>query len=270
MKLHEIGKHEAPLRTSSPPTKSLVGYHINNRTVTDPTTGERRRIWPDSIDVAGIGLTSLEGSPISVTGHFFIDGNKLTTLVGGPEHVGLDFNCSDNLLISLEGAPKKVDGMFRCRDNANLRSLEHISEFVGTSIDVTGSAIHSFEFLPLLHSNLYASDLRFLTTLHDVHRHARFDTAGMMFLKDNRIDSHVLGLLLVENLEWVHVTYLPSSKLGPCVDCIDPATGELLGAFDVVNKYLRSGSMYDGGSRGRMIHCQTELMDSGFEEAAKL
>lgn len=59
-------------------------------------------------------ITSLKGSPKTVSGSFICTGCQLRTLEGAPKLVGIYFDCSDNELTSLEGAPKSVGGTFYC------------------------------------------------------------------------------------------------------------------------------------------------------------
>jgi len=59
-------------------------------------------------------LTSLEGAPRTVGGNFHCYNNQLTTLEGAPQTVGGDFHCYNNQLTSLVGAPQTVDGRFSC------------------------------------------------------------------------------------------------------------------------------------------------------------
>ena len=68
-------------------------------------------------------LTSLEGAPQEVKGHFDCRGNQLTTLEGAPQSVGGSFDCHDNPLTSLVGAPQTVGGNFSCKRN-ELTTLE--------------------------------------------------------------------------------------------------------------------------------------------------
>jgi hypothetical protein len=72
-------------------------------------------------------LTSLEGAPTHVGGHFSCSHNKnLSSLEGAPTHVGGNFWCSENKLTSLEGAPSHVGGNFWCKYNSNLSEEEII------------------------------------------------------------------------------------------------------------------------------------------------
>jgi len=82
--------------------------------------------YKGDIDVKGMNLTSLEGTPKSVIGSFWCYSNpKLTSLKGAPENVSGNFSCSDNpQLISLEGAPKSVGGNFYCHTDPKLTQSE--------------------------------------------------------------------------------------------------------------------------------------------------
>jgi len=82
--------------------------------------------YKGNIDVHGMNLASLEGSPKVVIGIFNCSRNKdLTSLKGAPETVKGDFYCSNNQsLTSLEGAPKNIKGSFWCFDNPKLTSLK--------------------------------------------------------------------------------------------------------------------------------------------------
>ena len=67
-------------------------------------------------------LTSLVGSPQTVSTYFDCAVNHLTTLLGAPKTV-INFSCSNNHLTTLAGAPQVVNGRFYCRSNY-LISLE--------------------------------------------------------------------------------------------------------------------------------------------------
>ena len=62
-------------------------------------------------------LTSLEGSPIKVGRNFWCHHNQLTSLKGSPEVVGRGFWCDHNQLTTLEGSPKEVGGDYYCNNN---------------------------------------------------------------------------------------------------------------------------------------------------------
>ena len=129
-----------------------------------------------------IGLETLEGCPIEVTGIFQASGNKfvnlkgcpikigktlylsnnseLKSLEGSPDEVGGDFNIDAcRSLISLEGSPKKVGGSMNC-SNTNIKNLKGApKEIGGSSSSVTFSAefcysLVSLEGAPILLNNI--------------------------------------------------------------------------------------------------------------------
>lgn len=55
------------------------------------------------------GLSTLEGSPRTVSGEFMCTGSQhLTSLQGGPVHVGDGYYCTEIAFESMEGAPEHV------------------------------------------------------------------------------------------------------------------------------------------------------------------
>ncbi len=164
-------------------------------------------------------ITSLDGSPSSVSNMFSCFNNKLTSLVGGPTTVGSSFYCSKNLLTSLKGAPSSVGGEFYCADNKL------------TSLDGAPSSIGG-EFV--CHTNK-------LTSLHNIHKQIKKIGDSANFT-NNPIVSHVLGLLLIEELPYV---VFDNEKLE-----------------QIINKHLQ-------GERD-IFACQEELIEAGYEELAQL
>ena len=88
-----------------------------------------------------------------------------------------------------------------------------------------------------------------------MHRHIRRLT-GIINATHNNITSHVLGLLLIDGLR-KFMLLMPGNDAGEPV-------------VPIVHAYLKTGTKHDGGSRGRIVACQTELLDAGLEEYAKL
>lgn len=60
----------------------------------------------------------------NITGNFSTAYVKLTTLIGSPETVSGYFDCMSNNLSTMEGAPKTVHGNFICDDNILITSLK--------------------------------------------------------------------------------------------------------------------------------------------------
>ena len=79
-----------------------------------------------SIDCVKQNLTSLKGSPKSVSGNFYCGFNKLPTLEFCPEKVKGNFICDLNRLTTLEFAPKEVKGNFSCRENTKKFTEEDV------------------------------------------------------------------------------------------------------------------------------------------------
>jgi hypothetical protein len=78
-------------------------------------------------------LTSLVGSPHTVSGSFSCQRSGITSLEGAPHQVGDRFNCSGTHITSLKGGPRIVGVNFRCEKN-RLTSLEGLPERVGGGI----------------------------------------------------------------------------------------------------------------------------------------
>ena len=133
-----------------------------------------------TFDCSGIGLTSLNNSPVSV-GKFVCSNNNLTSLVGGPTQVRTSFNCSGNKLKNLVGGPVRGDvrglnndialydcsnnnlesllgypstntviGTFNCSNNLPLKTLEYVTPKVTTlncsNCDITDAALDFVAF----------------------------------------------------------------------------------------------------------------------------
>lgn len=197
---------------------------------------ENYKIQPDGmIDVDGevrldqMRMPKLPG-PVkfgTVTGDFICSSTGLTSLRGCPEHVGTsefggDFMCDYNDNVSLEGGPKTVGGSYSCTGCENLESLQHMAEKIGGSI--------------------FAQNLPKLKTLQGIHKTVR-NCSGVFDLSGTKLESHVLGLLMIKGLESVKM------------DNSEVAT--------ILNKHLKLPD--------RNAHeCQEELIDAGFAAFAKL
>ena len=106
------------------------------------TSHEKPDLWKTdlekNIDVSSLGLTSLEGAPKKVFGHFSCIINQLNSLEGGPLEVAGNFSCWLNNLGSLKGAPRIVGGDFLCAVT-NLTSLEGAPREVGGNFNCQGN-----------------------------------------------------------------------------------------------------------------------------------
>ena len=79
-----------------------------------------------------------------------------------------------------------------------------------------------------------------LTNLKGIHKHLEY-CKGVILFQQNPINSHILGLLKIKNLQGVVFT---DNSL-----------------TDIINKYLPEGNL---------LGCQQELIDAGFEDFAQL
>jgi hypothetical protein len=171
--------------------------------------------WKTDLIISEYELTSLIGCPIEIIGNFLCSTNKLTSLNGGPTFVKRSYNCSYNNLSSLEGCANSCSSLF-CQNN-ELTSLEHCPK--------------KLKFL--------RCDSNLITNLHDIHR--ILPDCASINLRNNPLDSHILGLLKIKNL---------------CFALFDNK-----GIEDIINKYLPLGDI---------LACQEELMEAGYEEFAQL
>ena len=80
-------------------------------------------------------LTTLQGSPREVGGHFYCNNNKLTSLQGSPREVGVGFYCYNNNLTTLQGAPREVGGDFSCYNNNFKTEPDHSFIDIGGEFD---------------------------------------------------------------------------------------------------------------------------------------
>lgn len=69
-------------------------------------------------------LTSLLGCPKYIGGHITLNQNQLTSLEYCPDYIGTNFNCSDNKITSVEFFPQFLAGKFNCRRNPYVK--EHV------------------------------------------------------------------------------------------------------------------------------------------------
>jgi hypothetical protein len=139
-----------------------------------------------------------------------------------PKKIGGSFNCSVNKLTTLVGGPTHVLHNYVAGRNL-LSSFEGFPEFVGMQMQFQNN--------------------RF-TSLKGIHKHLK-RCNGTLFANGNKIVSHVLGLLLIDKLEWV---------------ALDDREVE-----NIINKYLPNTRGNDG-----VFDCQQELIDAGKEEFAQL
>ena len=219
---------------------SLIGKKINDKLITKDTKNEH---WDGDFDCGGNQLTSLAGAPTSVDGGFYCYGNQLTSLDGAPSSVGGDFSCFGNQLTSLAGAPSSVGGYFACYGN-QLTSLDGAPSSVGGDFSCFGNQLTSLAGAPSSVGGYFACSDNQLTSLAGIHKIIK-KMDGIFYATGNPIKSHVLGLLMIPGCKEVELKNKKVEK--------------------ILNKYLPN----TGGNQW-VMQCQTELIEAGYRDYAKL
>jgi hypothetical protein len=249
--------------------RNLMGAIYRNIELTP--NNEIRKDWDGKLDVSENSIiTSLVGVPEVINRGSFYCNNcvNLKSLVGGPKQVYDDFMCSNNPLIkTLEGAPKLVAGDFICENCVSLKTLEGAPDEVYSFQIKKCVSLTSLKGSPKKVNNNYNADYceklssiegvtsdidgyfsvsfcKSLTSFKDIHKHIK-RINGDIYADGSGVKSHILGVMLIEGCQ----------KL-----VIDDH-----GVRDIVNKWLREPM-----SKQRMINCQSELIEAGFEEYAQL
>lgn len=227
------------------PEKILTGQLIRCVGAEHRLTPEEKDVdWAGYIDCRFLDLTSLEGAPKEVGGNFYCQDNKLKTLVGAPKIVKGVFNCSSNKsLTSLKGLPE-VGADVMCHD-CSLTSLKGAPEYVKGRFDCSDNPISSLEYAPKRVKENFMIVGCQLTNLKNIHSHIK-SVGGHLSVMNNPIKSHVLGVLLIEDLEYFYMSNKTASA--------------------IINKYLH----YLGKGRHGVIDCQNELIEAGLESYAQL
>ena len=154
-----------------------------------------------------------------------------------------DFDCSMLELTTLRGGPSSVYGDFEC-DRNKLTSLENAPSLIGGYFSCSFNNLTSLEGAPRsVGGDFYCSD-NGLTSLHDIHKIIK-KINGDFWAQDNPITSCVLGVLLIEGCTKIEID---NKKVQ-----------------NIINKYLPNHRGFSA-----VIECQSELLDAGYDEYAKL
>jgi Leucine-rich repeat (LRR) protein len=202
----------------------------------------RPKHWDSNLNIDSLDLTDLHGCPKFIQGDFSCSFNSLESLEGGPENIDGSFSCGFNRLTSLKGGPTVVSDYYNCRNNY-LTSLIGAPTHLYNGLGCEYNQIHSLEGCPKIifdEANFLNNKL---TNLHDIHKH--ISVCAKLDFSQNQIESHILGLIKIKNLENVTFSDFPKAK-------------ELTG---IVNKHLKNRDIFA---------FQDELMAAGFEEYAQL
>jgi hypothetical protein len=169
-------------------------------------------------------LTSLEGCPKVVKGDFYCFNNKLQSLQYCPQIVKGHFYCYYNILQSLQYCPQIVNGYLSCSFN-NLQSLQYCPQIVKGNFHCSNNSLQS---------------------LQNIHKYCK-QLDRELWAFNNPIKSHVLGVMLIENIKRI-VLSTNRSKL----QTIEK----------IINTHLKT-------DRDVFI-CQDNLIKAGFAEYAQL
>jgi hypothetical protein len=212
--------------------KDLKGYPFN-----DPYKGE--------FECYGKQLTALEGCPKVVNGHFNCSFNKLQSLQYCPQIVKGNFYCFSNKLQSLQYCPQIVEGDFLCSNN-NLQSLQYCPQIIEGDFNCYNNKLQSLQYCPqIVKGNFYCSDNK-LPSLQNIHKFCK-QIGGNFRATINPIKSHVLGVMLIENIRRVILT-MGRHALEPIEQ--------------IINTHLKTD---------RDVYlCQDNLIKAGFAEYAQL
>ena len=175
--------------------------------------------------------------------NFYCNNNQLTSLKGAPTSVGGYFSCSDNKLTSLKGAPSSVGGYFSCSHNL-LTSLEGAPSSVGDGFSCSDNKLTSLKGAPSSVGGGFSCSDNKLASLKDINKQLK-KMNGCFYANGNPITSHVIGLLLIPGCKEVR---LDNKQVQ-----------------DILNRHLEKPF----GNR-RFLDCQSELLDAGLDELAKL
>jgi hypothetical protein len=156
-------------------------------------------------------------------------GYKIEAVTAGSSYMGdnphiiqtvIEFHTDHHVMSTFEGIPKNITGSLLIYDQL-LSDFKHAPEVIQGNL--------------VLHGNMFRS-------LRDIHKHVH-TMRGFLSLVGNKIDSHVLGLLLIDGLTKV---ILQNTQVE-----------------DILNRRLGKG-------RIGMLQAQEELIEAGLEEFAQL
>jgi hypothetical protein len=242
--------------------------------------GKPRDYWEGEFDCSARRISSLEGSPKQISGAFICSYNKDLTSLKGATQKGIDeFDCHKCDIISLEGCPEEIFGGFSCESNKKLTSLKGMPQKGLTYVNVYDCDLRSLEGCPeIINGHFNCSGNKNLTSLKGVPKKIKWNLScqdtSISSLKDihkmiSQIDgiidlpltikSNILGLLKIKNLK----------KVSFISNMISATTQKMFhkdleDIADIINKYLPNPTP------DKIIDCQNELVEAGFEEYAEL
>jgi hypothetical protein len=156
-----------------------------------------------------------------------------------------NFNCLGEQLTSLEGCPQIVNGNFYCSSN-KLQSLQYCPQIVNGNFYCHYNKLQSLQYCPqIVNDNFYCHNNK-LQSLQNIHKHCK-QIDKQLLAYDNPIKSHILGVMLIENIQSVKLS------VERCA---------LISIEKIINTHLKTD---------RDVYlCQDNLIKAGFAEYAQL
>jgi hypothetical protein len=196
-------------------------------------------------------MPDLIGSPSKVGQHFYLSNcHRLESLtgmassIGGYVHI---FGC--HRLKNLEGMPDTIHGDLIIRQAQSLQSLQGSAKRIEGRLDIVdASSLFSIKGCPNYidgNFNLYRTSVSSIVGIAST-INGEFAFSGGKGLHQ---DAHIL--MMIKGLQAVKREVVPSSKSGK--------------ALAIINKYLKQPY-----GMKRWIDCQSELIDTGYENYAKV
>jgi hypothetical protein len=109
-----------------------------------------------------------------------------------------NFSCSNNQLTSLEGCPQIVKGDFDCYNN-KLQSLQYCPQIVEGNFYCSHNKLQSLQYCPQIVDGSFYVSANKLPSLQNIHKYCK-QIDGIIRAVSNPIKSHVLGVMLIENI----------------------------------------------------------------------
>ena len=245
-------------------TPADLFYDPNNSTTPFFSMGKFSRLteddgssleeWDSDLTFEDLNLTTLKGCPITVHGDLELKKLKLlSSLEFGPKEVSgwVEISALPKIK-SLKGLPEIFESLsLSMMDIDNLVGLPNHLE----NITLNSVVLGSFEGISeTIDHNLTIRNIASILRAHMkvfsfLELYGRIESVEKIILENIEIDpkTPLLGLLKIKNLSEVEIKRINNDDLAK--------------GIEIVNKYLPLGNI---------LECQSELIDAGLEDFAKL
>lgn len=199
----------------------------------------------DLINTVELGKFKFDGSHLTPP-RFICAAKQLRSLSGCPAVILGNFDCSDNHLTTLKGGPTQVDGDYLCGYNRPLTNFIGMPKRIGGQLNAKSCNIKSLDGIAQEIGGIVTLYNNSLVDLHDIHRRIT-KMNGMLQLRENTILGNMAGIMMIEGC-----THISLSFNNTIIE-------------KIFNTHLKKPF-----GKARLRECQSELVDAGFEEYAKL